>query len=125
MMSNQAPQILDYVNGRERARSADARLPDSPLGRASCLICGSSIATTVFGAFLKHVTGEEIGIVGFVGFAAAILLVLCLVAGVPLALGGLASPGYRKRLAIIGLVANLTWLGSLVTVFWWIASHMD
>lgn len=98
-----------------------SQVPDTRLGIISCGICGTSIVTASLGFVLDRIAIDNSFMGLFVGAIAAASYLLCIAAGIPLALGGFADEGHRKRFAWIALISNLLWLfGPLVLVmlFW-------
>jgi hypothetical protein len=118
MRGDHETKTLNYeapVDRLHRLRFKRNQVPHTRLGIVSCFICGTSIVATSL-LFLLSIGNLQDSFVGSVlGGSAGLSYVLCLAAGIPLALGGFADEGHRKRFALIGLVANVLWLlGPLV-----------
>jgi hypothetical protein len=107
--------LLGYEAPRDRVyreRFARRQVPDTRLGIAACLICGASILACLMAALLALLRVES----PLVSGTAVISLPLCIVGGIPLALGGFADEGHRRRFATVGLVANVVWVGVVLLI---------
>jgi len=79
------------------------RPPASPLAKAACVIALFSVGACIV-AMLFTMIGLRTDVPGAI---AMLSLALCLIGGVPLAIGALADRGFGKRLAWVALAANL------------------
>ena len=96
------PTQLGYQNPRDMP---PAGRPESGLARAACAIVlfsvGASAVTLLFAA--SGLSAEVPGVIALLSLA------LCLIGGVPIAIGALADRGFGKRLAWVALAGNLLW----------------
>src|SRR3982751_724199 len=100
MESESPSQLLSYEAPRDtaaRERELLAKMPDSGIGIASCVVFALALVATLLAFLLAPFFGEGMYVMVVVGFG------LCVCPGVPLAIGGILDPNRRPRAGIIAL----------------------